>query len=132
MRLKHLVLATAAIIAAPQVGLAADLPVKSYNPPPAAVAPVSNWTGLYVGAGLGYGLFDVESRSTISGVAGGVFPNGDAGGRGWLGTVQVGYDAQLANFVVGLFGDYDWSRIKGTLADQGSPPSRFTPTQDIS
>jgi outer membrane immunogenic protein len=118
MKLKYLFLAAAAVIAGPQVGLAADLPVKAA--PAATVAPVANWTGLYVGAGLGYGLFDVESRSTVPGVGGGVFPNGDAGGRGWLGTLQVGYDAQLSNFVVGVFGDYDWSRIKGTLADQGS------------
>ena len=46
--------------------------------------------------------------------------NGDTGGRGWLGTVQVGYDAQLANWVVGIFGDYDWSNIKGTVSDQNT------------
>jgi outer membrane immunogenic protein len=34
--------------------------------------------------------------------------------------VQVGYDAQFANWVVGIFGDYDWSNIKGTASDQNT------------
>ena len=37
-----------------------------------------------------------------------------------MGTIQVGYDAQFANFVAGVFADYDWSSIKGTLADQNT------------
>ena len=37
-----------------------------------------------------------------------------AGGRGWFGTVQAGCDYQFASrWVVGVFGDYDFSRIKG-------------------
>jgi outer membrane immunogenic protein len=38
-------------------------------------------------------------------------------GSGWFGTVQVGCDYQIAsNFVVGAFGDYDFSGIKGDLS----------------
>src|SRR3954452_9509174 len=112
--------AVAAAAATAQTALAADLPARRAYTPPAVVAPVSNWTGLYVGGGFGYGLYDVESRSASPGFAPVAASNGDAGGRGWLGTVQVGYDAQFANFVVGVFGDYDWSSIKGTLTDQNT------------
>ena len=38
----------------------------------------------------------------------------DVGGRGWFGTVQVGCDYQVgSNIVIGAFGDYDFSGIKG-------------------
>jgi outer membrane immunogenic protein len=40
--------------------------------------------------------------------------NYTAGGRGWLGTVQVGCDVQVSPaIVIGAFADYDWSSIKG-------------------
>ena len=43
-------------------------------------------------------------------------PN-DNGGHGWFGTVQVGCDYQIgSNIVIGAFGDYDWSGIKGDMA----------------
>jgi outer membrane immunogenic protein len=112
MKLKNVVLIAAAVTAAASStqATAADLPARAYTAPAAVAAPVHSWTGFYVGAGFGYGLFDVESSGrTVS--------NGDTGGRGYLGTVQLGYDAQLANWVVGIFGDYDWSNIKGTLSD---------------
>ena len=42
-------------------------------------------------------------------------PN-DNGGRGWFGTVQVGCDYQIgSNIVIGAFGDYDFSGIKGDM-----------------
>jgi outer membrane immunogenic protein len=44
------------------------------------------------------------------------------GGRGWLGTVGVGYDFQFTlanyNFVAGPLGSFDFARIKGTIQDQ--------------
>jgi outer membrane immunogenic protein len=94
---------------------AADLPARAYTAPAAVAAPVHSWTGFYVGAGFGYGLFDAETSSAGPGFA--VTRNGDTGGRGWFGTIQTGYDAQMANWVVGIFADYDWSNIKGTLSD---------------
>jgi outer membrane immunogenic protein len=100
--------------------LAADLPARAYTAPAAVAAPVQNWTGFYVGGGFGYGLMDVETRSFAPGFAPLAATNGDTGGRGWLGRVQAGYDAQFASWVVGVFGDYDWSNIKGTLADQNT------------
>src|SRR5262245_15337074 len=41
------------------------------------------------------------------------------GGKGWLGRVGIGYDYQFASHIVaGLFGDYDFSSLKGTIQDQ--------------
>ena len=92
---------------------AADLPRKA---PPMAPAPVvmANWTGCYLGAGGGYGLFDQEI-STVA-ANGARSATIDVGGRGWFGTVQVGCDYQFADrFVIGAFGDWDWSGLKGNM-----------------
>jgi outer membrane immunogenic protein len=95
--------------------LAADMrmPMKA---PPLAPAPVAyNWTGCYVGAGGGYGLYDQESTYFVFGVQDSL--QNDNGGRGWFGTVQVGCDFQIAGqFVIGAFADYDWSGIKGDMS----------------
>jgi outer membrane immunogenic protein len=54
--MKKLLLAATALIAlvAGNPASAADMAVRAAAPPPAA--PISNWTGLYVGAGWGYGM----------------------------------------------------------------------------
>ncbi len=42
------------------------------------------------------------------------------GGKGWLGVVGVGFDFQpTANIVVGVFGDFNYASLKGTIQDQG-------------
>jgi outer membrane immunogenic protein len=85
-------------------------PVKA---PRAAPAAAYNWTGCYVGAGGGYGMFDQEVRGTPP--AGG--QQNDAGGRGWFGTVQAGCDYQVApSIVIGAMADYDFSGIKGDIS----------------
>src|SRR5262249_36617254 len=85
---------------------AADMrmPVKA-PPTPAPVA--YNWTGCYVGAGGGYGMFNQEIQGLLNGVPLGL--SNDVGGRGWFGTVQVGCDIQAgSNLVFGAFADYDF------------------------
>ena len=59
----NLLTGVAVLAAIAQTALAADLPARRAYTAPAVVAPVSNWTGFYVGAGLGYGLMDVESHT---------------------------------------------------------------------
>ncbi|MCC6889809.1 MAG: porin family protein [Hyphomicrobiales bacterium] len=95
---------------------AADLrrpaPVKAPAPPPVVVA--YNWTGCYLGAGGGYGMFNQETQYIGSGTAYGLSHTN--GGRGWFGTVQVGCDYQVgSNIVIGAFADYDFSGIKGDM-----------------
>jgi outer membrane immunogenic protein len=130
--MKKLSLMTIAIVALAAGAVdAADL--VSEPPPPPPPAPVYSWTGCYVGAGLGYGVFN-QNREVVSDfpnvvlgndlfiVNGGppgttLFSNETFGGRGWLATAQFGCDYQFANsWVIGAFVDGDWSRIRG---DQG-------------
>jgi outer membrane immunogenic protein len=92
---------------------AADLRRPAPVRAPAPVA-VYNWTGCYVGAGGGYGMFNQEVQAFTA--AGPFGISNDNGGRGWFGTVQVGCDYQLgSNIVIGAFGDYDFSGIKGDM-----------------
>jgi outer membrane immunogenic protein len=105
---------TAISLACAGYAVAADMrmPVKG----PAPVMPVAgyNWTGCYLGAGGGYGLFDQQSRYVTTGQTS---LSNDNGGRGWFGTVQVGCDYQISSgIVIGAFADYDFSGIKGNMA----------------
>jgi outer membrane immunogenic protein len=89
------------------------LPVKA--PAPVAIAAYS-WTGCYVGAGGGYGMWNQDNQYSVTGV-GPVGAEVQTGGRGWFGTVQVGCDYQIApSIVIGAFGDYDFGSIKGDMA----------------
>jgi outer membrane immunogenic protein len=87
------------------------MPVKAMP----MAAPVASWTGFYLGAGGGYGMFDSDHTSSLDGF---VLPQSTIGGKGWFGTVQVGGDYQFAErWVVGAFGDFDFSDIKGTASE---------------
>ena len=42
------------------------------------------------------------------------------GGKGWLGVAGAGFDYQIMpRIVAGVFGDFDFSSLKGTIQDQG-------------
>jgi len=83
-----------------------------------------DWTGLHVGAGLGYGgvrttagleLFDYDPGGLLQIGPFDLYSIGaelDRGGDGWVGSVEAGYDVQLGNFVVGIVGDYTGSGIE--------------------
>jgi outer membrane immunogenic protein len=98
-----------ALISTSMIAQAADLPTKTYAPPP-VVAQVYNWTGLYVGVNGGYGWgsqdplapfsnnFDRTSFSTSGGMIGGT----------------IGAQIQQGYVVVGVEGDLDWANVKGS------------------
>ena len=96
---------------------AADMRLKA--PPMMPPAPVFSWTGCYLNAGVGYGLWDQEhSEFNRAGVA---VVQTDTGGRGWLGRFGGGCDYQLSggffsNFVIGVFGDYDTMDLTGSTS----------------
>src|SRR5262249_40516966 len=83
----------------------------------APAAPVAyNWTGFYIGAGGGYGMFNLDSSLTSDGVL--RSDNQTLGGRGWFGTVNGGFDYQFSGpFVAGVFVDGDFSDIHGNWSD---------------
>ena len=103
-----------------QAASAADMPVKApiYKAP---VAAATNWTGLYVNGGFGYGIWSADTTTLVPGTTTCILCVDQVqGGKGWLGVVGVGYDYQFAqSFVAGVFGDVNFGSIKGTLQDQG-------------
>jgi outer membrane immunogenic protein len=135
LKMKKLAIALTAIAAFSAPALAADMAVKSpmRAPPPIAYAP--SWTGCYVGAGGG-GAYtnndhnDVNLVTGFFGPAGSpAGPNMTTGARGWFGTVGAGCDYQFNNFVVGLFGDYDFMDVKGDIAFDGIRAPMVTGSQ---
>lgn len=111
--MKKFVLGAVAALALGTAANAADLPARTYTKAPAP-APVWSWTGFYLGAGGGYGLWDADTHGTITG-----FPVGGqlhSGGRGYFGTVSGGYDWQFSSrWVAGIFADAQFGDIKGTI-----------------
>jgi len=126
--MKQFVLSVAVIASLSGAATAADMPVKARPMAPAPV--VANWTGCYIGAGGGYGMFNHEHLPYFQTLATpmATTPN-TIGGRGWFGTVQVGCDYQFApRWVVGAFADYDFGGPKGRFisASPTSLPSIVT------
>jgi outer membrane immunogenic protein len=115
--MKKLAIAITAVAAFTGSAVAADMPVKARYIAPVATA--YNWTGCYVGAGGGYGMWNQDNQAfNAAGVA--LELQHTDGGRGWFGTGQVGCDYQFApKWVVGAFGDFDVSDIKGTMTLPG-------------
>jgi outer membrane immunogenic protein len=106
--------------------LAADLPPAPamYKAPP-VMAPVYNWTGCYLNAGYGYGMWNqdhaFESNPGLVPISG----RQTSGGRGWMGLAGAGCDFQvpvggLGNAVIGVMGDYDFMNIHGVISDSGT------------
>jgi outer membrane immunogenic protein len=107
------------LIAGPAMAADLGMPVKApYAPPP---APVVSWTGCYIDGGVGYGMYNQE-HSLINTTTVPVTPittSSNTGGEGWLGRVGAGCDYQISSFVIGAFGDFDFSDLTGTFQDAG-------------
>jgi outer membrane immunogenic protein len=99
---------------------AADLPPRSYAKAP-AVAPVTNWSGLYVGGNLGYGWG--SGNTDVSFPAEFAFSNTTLGARssGVIGGAQLGYNWQIGSVVTGLEADIQGSGIKGSARAPAIP-----------
>jgi outer membrane immunogenic protein len=94
---------------------AADLNGGLKDAPTYATA--GSWTGFYLGVGLGGGSIIDDGKASV------VYDDtpisaelNGLGAQGMFGTVQVGYDRQFGRFVGGVFFDYDFTNIKGTLS----------------
>lgn len=111
-------LGTAVALAMAAPAIAADLPSRGPITKAPPVAPIGyNWTGCYVSGGGGYGLFNQDSSTINEG--GGSSAEVTNGGRGWFGTVGGGCDVQFGSWVLGAFGNYDFTDLKGDIALPG-------------
>jgi outer membrane immunogenic protein len=90
---------------------AADLPtqVQVYKSPP-VVAPVYNWTGIYVGANAGYG----SGRQDPLGLFSNDFAPFNYTLSGGMIGGTFGAQIQSGHVVMGLEGDIDWTSMRGT------------------
>ncbi len=88
--------------------LAADMsaPAPVYTKAP-VVAPIYNWTGLYLGAhgGYGWGRFDSVDLTGLVG-------NDTQTTNGAVAGGQIGYNYQIGQWVLGIEGTYAWSDVK--------------------
>lgn len=115
MRTKHsIVLAFVASIALAHGASAADLggaPRQRVYAEPAPYQPVFSWTGMYIGAHVGYGWSDVDWQ--FDSAPG--FPTGHSGAGGLVGG-QIGYNIQVRQFVFGAEADLSSAWIDGGTA----------------
>lgn len=80
-------------------------------PPPAPYYRPFSWTGLYVGAQVGYGWGTTDAKS---GPVTGYDQSYSYDTNGWVGGVHAGYNWQLQNLVYGIETDLEASGIGGS------------------
>lgn len=106
MKLKSLFCAAALALASP--ALAADLPTSVE---PEAPMPLL-WTGPYIGLHVGYGWGDVDGDYVIDGLV--IVGGSDTYDiDGFIGGIQLGYNIQFDNFVLGVETDLSWTGMDG-------------------
>ncbi|MDH6229586.1 outer membrane immunogenic protein [Mesorhizobium soli] len=79
------------------------------------VIPVFSWTGAYVGLNAGFGGGKFKHELPVVGPA----PSFNPSSNGFVGGVQVGYNYQIDQWVVGAEADFQGASIKGET-DLGS------------
>ena len=98
-----------------QAAVAADLggaPRRSIKDGPRPLrCPAFSWTGVYVGAHVGYGWSDLDWQ--FANTPG--FPTSHTGSGGLLGG-QIGYNLQVNQFVFGIEGDMSGAWLDGSTA----------------
>jgi outer membrane immunogenic protein len=95
--------------------LAADLPS---SPPPVPYVPGFTWTGLYLGANVGFGGDRFVYPFTAAAVGGGAAFAGSVSitSSGVIGGGQVGYNWEFPNnFLLGVETDFDGAAIRGKV-----------------
>jgi outer membrane immunogenic protein len=104
---------SALLIAAPlSVASAADMPVKAPLPAP---PPAYSWTGFYIGGNGGWAWERVSGTSnfldtTLTGVSASNPQSNSFSNSGGIFGGQIGYNWQVAKWVLGVEGDWDWVR----------------------
>jgi outer membrane immunogenic protein len=94
---------------------AADLPARTYTKAPAMVAPISNWSGFYIGGHFG-SAWD-QSDWTFPDAVFWIGAPGNIGfdSSSWLAGAHVGYNYQIDRLVIGLEGTWSGTGLKQTV-----------------
>src|ERR1019366_8770285 len=90
--MKKLAIAITGVAALTGSAIAADMPVKA---PLAPVVRAVSWTGCYVGAGGGYGMWNQDNQTILTGSGSAIDQQHTDGGRGWFGNGQGCGDYRL-------------------------------------
>jgi outer membrane immunogenic protein len=110
MRRTAAMLVVGAFVVFASVASAADIRRPIYKAAP-FVPPPFSWTGFYLGAHAGWGWSHFNA-SDPTGLGGGTT---DA--NGFLGGLQLGYNYQIASYVIGVEGDISWANVKKSETD---------------
>ncbi len=111
--MKKFLLAGAAVAALATGAQAADLGSPRGPIAAAVVAPVFNWSGVFVGAQIGYGW----GRTAVTATTAGLFDPANSGSystNGITGGVHLGYNWQVNNIVLGVVTDIEASSLRGS------------------
>jgi outer membrane immunogenic protein len=127
----------ALLVAAPlNIAGAADMPVKAL--PIAPAAPVSDWTGFYVGGNAGYGwssqtdqISAIADPAAILGGVSGAATAVPLKTEGFVGGGQAGYNWQVSPaWLLGLEADLSSGNTSNTNAVPGTDTSRIMTAQE--
>jgi outer membrane immunogenic protein len=102
--------------------MAADLPARPVYKAAEPVAAGFSWTGLYLGGNVGgkWGRFNETVSNPVAALA----FTGDSDAS-FVGGGQLGYMWQAGQFVFGVEGDIDATRLRNTFTSVGLPPAPF-------
>lgn len=108
-------LAALALLASVGAAQAADLPapLPSHQAPLAAVVPLYDWTGFYLGAQVGYGWGDASGTQNAGGTFFPVVPY-TIDPAGALAGGHIGFNYQTGALVVGAEADLEASNLNGS------------------
>jgi outer membrane immunogenic protein len=124
--MKKFLLATVSMVALTSVSRATDMPAAMPAKSPMYMpAPVSDWTGLYIGVQGG-----VARRDASFEVSGNALSR-DGSNTGAAVGGSAGYNLQQGNFVYGLEGDWNWIGAKASAAPHVATIFRTSTTYDI-
>jgi outer membrane immunogenic protein len=127
---QHIKLAFAAgillALGATDIASAADMAVKARP----VVAPVTPWTGCYVGGNVGGGWTQLDTTRISNDAVGPAVANyGREKDSGFIGGGQVGCDFQTGSLVLGVQGMFDFGNINGQHAIPDFPT--FSETNNL-
>lgn len=122
---RQILLASVGTLALAGSALAADLPM----PPPPPPVPIFTWSGLYLGAQVGYGWGRDSITSSFPFL--GVFSYGNSP-QGVIGGVHLGYNLQINQWVAGVEASADGTSMSGSAFGAFPVPTiAYTTRADI-